>query len=388
VKKVITGNYALAYGAMLSKVDVVAAYPITPQTTVVEKLAQFQADGQMKTQYIHVESEHTAMAALISAAMVGARTFTATSAHGLLLMHEMLFWASGARTPVVMGNINRAIAPPWSVWADHTDSIAQRDTGWLQFFCENNQEVLDTVLIAYKVCEDKDILLPAMLSEDAFYLSHTSEPVDIYDQALVDEFLPPFDPPYKIDFDNPKLYGSLVPPVLYMEFRYKIFEAMNASKGKLKSVYAEFEKKFGRRYHDLELYGCEDADVVLLGAGTLAATAKEVVDEMKKAGKRVGFARLRTFRPFPTEEIRELAKNVDVLGVLDRSYTFGYGGAFFGEVGGVLANSSDRPILKSYIVGIGGRDITPKTIEKIFDNALMIKEKGLDREEEWIDLKV
>jgi 2-oxoisovalerate ferredoxin oxidoreductase alpha subunit len=388
MKKVITGNYALAYGAKCAKVDVIAAYPITPQTTVVEKLADFLSKGEMKTQYLHVESEHSAMAALISASLCGARTFTATSSHGLLLMHEMLFWASGARTPVVMGNINRAIAPPWSVWADHTDSIAQRDTGWLQFFCQNNQEVLDTILIAYKVCEDPEVMLPALLSEDAFYLSHTYESVDIPEQALVDEFLPPFNPPEKVDFDDPKLYCALVPPHLYMEFRYKIFEGMEKARGKLKIVQKEFERKFGRKYENLELYGCEDADVVLMGAGTLSSTALEAVDSLRKEGKRVGFARLRTFRPFPTEELRELAKNVKVMGILDRSYTFGYGGAFFGEVGGVLANADTRPILKNYIVGIGGRDITPKTIEKIFNNALEIQKSGLDKEEEWIDLKV
>lgn len=387
MKKVITGNYAMAYGAKVSKAEVIAAYPITPQTTVVEKLAEFLANGEMECQYIHVESEHTAMAALISASMCGARTFTATSAHGLLLMHEMLFWASGARAPIVMGNINRAIAPPWSVWADHTDSVAQRDTGWMQFYCENNQEVLDTMIMAYKVCENHDVLLPALLTIDAFYLSHTYEPVDIPEQSLVDEFLPPFDPPEKLDVDNPKFFGSLVPPPLYMEFRYKILEAMERGKEKIKTVANEFEKTFGRKYEDLELHGCEDADVVLIGAGTLASTAKMTVDNLRKEGKKVGFARLRTFRPFPADEIRALAKNVRVLGVLDRSYTFGYGGAFFGEVGGVLANSNSRPVLKNYIVGIGGRDVTPKTLENIYNNAIEIQHKGLDKEEEWVDLK-
>ena len=387
MKKVITGNYALAYGAKAARAEVVAAYPITPQTTVVEKLADFVASDEMKTQYIHVESEHSAMASLISASMCGARTFTATSAHGLLLMHEMLFWASGARAPIVMGNINRAIAPPWSVWADHTDSVAQRDTGWMQFFCENNQEVLDTVIMAYKVCEDRDVLLPAMLSEDAFYLSHTYEPVDIPEQSLVDDFLPPFEPPQKLDVDNPKFFGSLVSPPLYMEFRYKLLQAMEKAKEKLEAVSKEYEKIFGRRYENLELYGCEDADVVLMGAGTMASTAKEVVDDLKSQGKRVGFARLRTFRPFPAEEIKALAKSVDVLGIMDRSYTFGFGGAFFGEVGGVLANMNPRPILKSYIVGIGGRDVTPKTLVNMYDNALNIQKEGLDREEEWVDLK-
>ncbi len=227
-----------------------------------------------------------------------------------------------------------------------------------------------------------------MLSEDAFYLSHTYEPVDLPDQELVDEFLPPFDPPVRMEVEDPKFFGSLVPPPLYMEFRYKLLEAMERAKEKLRSVTLDFEKRFGRRWDDLELYRCDDADVVLMGAGTLASTAREAVDNLREEDKRVGFARLRTLRPFPAEEIKTLAKNVDVFGVIDRSYTFGYGGAFFGEVGGVLANMDSRPILKSYITGLGGRDVTPKTVEKIFANGLEIQKKGLDKEEEWIDLKV
>jgi 2-oxoisovalerate ferredoxin oxidoreductase alpha subunit len=388
-KKVITGNYASSYGAKLARVQVIAAYPITPQTTVVEKIADFVAAGEMETQYVKVESEHSAMAACITASQTGARTFTATSAHGLTLMHEMLIWASGARTPVVMTNVNRAMAPPWSVWADHLDSVAQRDTGWIQYYCESVQEVLDTIITAYKVSEDREVLLPALLTLDAFYLSHTYETVDMPDQDKVDEFLPSFDPPYKLDVDDPHLFGSLsFPHQYYMEWRYQIKEAMGRARDKILEVDREYEKIFGRSHGGLlDLYRCDDAEVVLVAAGTMASTIREVVDQYREKGHKVGLARLRVFRPFPAEEMRELAKKVHVLGVLDRSYSFGYGGAFFAETGGALYNIPEKPVLKNYVVGIGGRDVTPKTIEGILDNALSLQEKGLDKEIEWIELK-
>ncbi len=390
VKKVITGNYASSYGAKLARTQVIAAYPITPQTSVVEKIADFVASGEMDTQYIKVESEHSAMAACITASQTGARTFTATSAHGLTLMHEMLIWASGARTPVVMTNVNRAMAPPWSVWADHLDSVAQRDTGWIQYYCESNQEVLDSIIMAYKVGESRDVLLPSLLNLDAFYLSHTYETVDIPDQEEVDKFLPSFDPPYKFDVEDPHLFGSLsFPHQYYMEWRYQISLSMEKARGKLLEVEAEFEKVFGRSHGGLlDLYRCEDAEVVLIAAGTMASTIREIIDRYRDRGEKVGLARLRVFRPFPVKEVRELAKKVDVIGVLDRSYSFGYGGAFFAETGGALYNSPDKPILKNYVVGIGGRDVTPATVSGILDNALSLKEKGeLDKEIEWIELK-
>lgn len=389
VKSVITGNYASSYGAKLARAQVIAAYPITPQTSVVEKIAEFVADGQMDTQYIKVESEHSAMAACITASQTGARTFTATSAHGLTLMHELLIWASGARTPVVMTNINRAMAPPWSVWADHLDSVAQRDTGWIQYYCESNQEVLDTIITAYKVGESREIMLPSMLTLDAFYLSHTYETVDIPEQEEVDKFLPRFDPPYKFDVEDPHLFGSLsFPHQFYMEWRYQIALAMERAREKILEIDKEFQTMFGRNHGGLlDLYRCDGAEVVLIAAGTMASTIREVVDQLRNEGENVGLARLRVFRPFPVKEVRELAEKVDVLGVLDRSYSFGYGGAFFAETGGALYNHPDKPVLKNYVVGIGGRDVTPKTVRGIFENALKLKEKGLDKEIEWIELK-
>jgi 2-oxoisovalerate ferredoxin oxidoreductase alpha subunit len=389
-KSVITGNYASSYGAKLAKAQVIAAYPITPQTSVVEKIAEFVASGEMEAQYIKVESEHSAMAACITASQTGARTFTATSAHGLTLMHEMLIWASGARTPVVMTNVNRAMAPPWSVWADHLDSVAQRDTGWIQYYCESNQEVLDSIIMAYKVGEDRDVLLPSFLTLDAFYLSHTYETVDIPDQDKVDAFLPSFDPPYKFDVDDPHLFGSLsFPHQFYMEWRYLISLAMEKAREKILETEAEFKKVFGRSHGGLlDTYRCDNAEVVLIAAGTMASTIREVIDQYRDKGEKVGLARLRVFRPFPVKEVRELAEKANFIGVLDRSYSFGYGGAFFAETGGALYNHHDKPLIKNYVVGIGGRDVTPATVSGILDNALSLKEKGeLDKEIEWIELK-
>ncbi len=236
MRMVMTGNYASAYGAKLARAEVIAAYPITPQTSIVEKLAEFVATGELKAKFIPVESEHSAMAACIAAQTAGARTYTATSSHGLTLMHEVLMWASGARLPIVMTNVSRAMAPPWSVWVDHMDSIAQRDTGWLQFFCQSNQEVLDTIIMAYKVCESAGVMLPAMIIEDAFILSHTSEPVDVPEQELVDSFLPSYSPDLKIEVGKARGFGSLVKPDQYMEFRYKAMLAMREAHDRILRV--------------------------------------------------------------------------------------------------------------------------------------------------------
>jgi 2-oxoisovalerate ferredoxin oxidoreductase alpha subunit len=388
-KKLINGNYAAAYGAKLARAEVIAAYPITPQTAIVEQVADFVASGEMKAKYVCVESEHSAMAACIAAGSAGARTFTATSSQGLLLMHELLHWATGARIPVVMVNVNRAVAPPWSVWADQTDSIAQRDTGWMQFYSESTQEELDTVIMSYKISESKDIMLPSFTTEDAFFLSHTYEPVEIPAQELVDGFLPPFSPEIKLDVDNPRGFGSLsMPHQWYMELRYLIAEAMDRARSRIYAVEKEWKELTGRSYGGLlDEYRTEDADVVLMNAGTAASTIREVIDKLRKQGKKVGLARIRSFRPFPTEELRALGRRVHTIGVMDRCYTFGDGGPFFTEVKSALYNLKDRPAVKGFVVGVGGRDITMKTVEKLYDNLYKIRSSGLDTEKEWIDLK-
>lgn len=386
--RIVTGNYSSAYGAKLARAEVVSAYPITPQTEVVEKISEFVADGEMDTEFIKVESEHSAMASCIAASTAGARAYTATSAHGLALMHEMLMWAARARLPVVMTNVNRAMGPPWSVWADHLDTIAQKGSGMLQFFCENNQEVLDSVLMAYKICEDEDIRLPGMIVEDAFILSHTREPVEIYDQEKVDEFLPEYDPDIKLDIDNPRGFGSLVMPDWYMDFAKKLEEAMEGAKEKIKEVNEEFEETFGRDPGGLiEEYKTDGVDVLMITMGSISGTSKDVIDELRDEGYNIGLARLRTFRPFPKEEIREIVKGVNVVGILDRSYSFGAAGDAAREIKEALYSDSSSPLIKNYIVGLGGRDLTPSILKKIMMDSIEVQDEGLDQEVEWVDLR-
>ncbi|MCK4472423.1 MAG: pyruvate ferredoxin oxidoreductase, partial [Anaerolineae bacterium] len=252
MEKVIMGNHAVSYGAKLARSQVIAAYPITPQTQIVEMLSDLCANGLLDAKFIKVESEHSAMAACIGASSAGARAFTATSSQGLALMHELLHWAAGARLPIVMANVNRAMGPGWSIWTEQTDSLAQRDTGWLQFYCESNQEVLDTVIQAFKIAER--VLLPTMLVLDAFVLSHTQEPVDIPDQELVDEYLPPYRARYKLDTRDPHAFNGLVTPAHYMELRYKMQKAMEEAVEVARQVDEEFREVFGHSYGLVEKY--------------------------------------------------------------------------------------------------------------------------------------
>ncbi|NJD98476.1 pyruvate ferredoxin oxidoreductase [Thermococcus sp. LS1] len=389
IRKVVSGNYAAAYAAKHARVEVVAAYPITPQTSIIEKIAEFIANGEVENlQYVAVESEHSAMAACIGASAAGARAFTATSAQGLALMHEMLHWASGARLPIVMVNVNRAMAPPWSVWDDQTDSLAQRDTGWMQFYAENNQEVYDGVLMSFKVAET--VNLPAMVVESAFILSHTYDIVEMIPQELVDEFLPPRKPLYTLtDFDKPFSVGALGTPADYYEFRYKIEKAMEEAREVIRKVGKEFGEMFGRDYSQMiELYRTDDADFVFMGMGSLMGTVKQAVDVLREEGYKVGAAKVRWFRPFPKDELYELAKNVKGIAVLDRNFSFGQEGILFNEAKGVLYNTDAHPIMKNYIVGLGGRDFTVNDVKKIADNMKAIIEKGeLDVEVDWYHLK-
>lgn len=365
--KVISGNHAASYGARDSRAEVIAAYPITPQTQVVELLSEFCADGTLDAKFIKVESEHSVMAACIGASAAGARAYTATSAHGLALMHEMLHWAANGRHPVVMANINRAMGPPWSIWTDQNDSLAQRDTGWLQFYCESNQEVYDTTMIAFKICEQ--VLLPGMLVMDAFILSHTYEPVEMPDQEEIDEFLPPFNPPYKMDLDDPHAFGALTTPEWYMELRYLIQEAHEKALKTARNVEAEFAKTFGRSYSVVEFYRCDDAEEAIVIAGSTASTAKDAVDIMRNQGRKIGLARVKLFRPFPNEEIRKLASKVNKLIVIDRNISFGNQGIFFNEIKACLCNEKNKPPVYGFIAGLGGRDMKIDDITGIVEQA-------------------
>ncbi|MCD6554241.1 MAG: pyruvate ferredoxin oxidoreductase [Anaerolineae bacterium] len=365
MKKVVTGNYAVSWGARLARAQVIAAYPITPQTSIIEKLATFCADGEMEARFIKVESEHSAMAACIGASAAGARAFTATSGQGLLLMHEVVHWAAGARLPIVMGVVNRAIGPGWNIWTDQNDTLSQRDTGWLQFYCETNQEVLDTTIQAVKIAET--VFLPAMVVLDAFLLSHTSEPVDIPDQAEVDAFLPPYRPELKLDLDDPRAFGALVLPSDYMEMRYKIQKAMERAVGVAEAVDHEWGERFGRSWGLVERYRLDDAEIALVTSGTVTGTSRVVVDELRDKGLKIGLLKVRMFRPFPHEKVRQALAGIEKVAVIDRNISFGDSGVFAQEVRAALYRADKRPPVFDFVTGLGGRDIVPATIREIVD---------------------
>jgi 2-oxoisovalerate ferredoxin oxidoreductase alpha subunit len=384
-----TANHIAGYAAKAARVKVVAAYPITPQTTVVEKIADFVESGEMDAEYIRVESEHSAMVALIGAAAAGVRTFTATSAHGLALMHEALHWASGSRLPIVMTVSNRAMGAPWSIWPDLSDSLSQRDTGWIQFYCADNQEVFDTIIQAYKLCEDEQVFLPAMVCLEGFILSHTYMPVKIPDQEKVDVFLAPYKSGWTLDINCPISHANLVSPEWYMEFRYMIQEAMENAKRLIPQIDKEYGKSFGFEHGGLiEKYQCEDADLIILTMGTMGSEAKIAVNNMRKEGLKVGSARVRVFRPFPTEEIVKLAEQAQMFTTIDRAISFGMEGFLATEIKASLLNQKDHPPVAGFIAGLGGRDVTFETIERIAKKSLKWMRDGkVEKEAEWVDLR-
>ncbi len=383
MKKIMTGNHTVSFAVKLGRAEVIAAYPITPQTEVVEKLSEIVANGELKAKFIKVESEHSAMAACIGASATGARAFTATSSQGLALMHEMLHWATGARTPVVMANINRSMGPPWNIWSEQTDSLSQRDTGWLQFYCENNQEILDTIVQAFKICEK--VSLPGMVVLDAFYHSHTSEPVDIPDQKVIDRFLPPYNPKYKLDVKDPHAFGGLTGPEWYYELRYKIQKAMMDSVNIIKEVGKEYGNITGRRYGLIEEYKTGGAKALLITSGALAETAKDAIDILRKRNKKIGLLRVRTFRPFPTEDLKKVIGKVEVAGVIDRNVSLGNEGIFFQEIKSALYNEKRRPAIYGFIAGLGGRDVS---VDEIIDIAEDISKRNFRKEITWVGAKI
>ena len=363
MKKIMVGNHAVSWGVMLARAEVIPAYPITPQTTIVEELSVLCADGRLKAKFIPVESEHSAMACCVGASAAGVRTFTATSGQGLALMHEMLHWASGARLPIVMANVNRALGSPWNIWGEQTDSLSQRDTGWLQLYCESNQEVLDTTIQAFKIAEE--IHLPVMLNLDAFFLSHTAEPVEIPEQKRVDDFLPRYQPEFRLDPKKPYSFGCLTPPEYFMEFRYKIQQSMLQGKEVSRRVDEEFGQSFGRNYGLIEAYRCDGADLILVTSGAIASTARVVVDALRQKGRKVGMVKVRLFRPFPQEELYAVLRDVEKVAVVDRNVSFGVGGIFAHELNAAFCNEKTRPPIFSYIAGLGGRDVTPQVLNDV-----------------------
>ena len=367
MERVISGNEAVAYGAMLSRVQVIPAYPISPQTTIVEALADFCAGGKLKADFVRVESEHSAMACCMGAASAGARAFTATSAQGLALMHEVLHWAAGSRLPIVMANVNRAMSAPWTMWCDQGDSLAQRDTGWLQFYCEDNQEVLDSIIMAYRISEK--VLLPSMVCLDGFILSHTYEQVDIPAAYEVDRYLPPYSPAFKLDVEEPHSFNGAFLPDVYMEQRVKLQETMEGAKKETRAAEEEFGRVFGRRYGVMEEYRAEDADVLLVTSGTITGTARVVVDGYRERGEKVGLLKMKMFRPFPTEEVRRALQKVRKVAVVDRNVSFGSTGIFAQEIRSAMHQHGEGTSVFGFIAGLGGRDVTPSVLEQIVEHA-------------------
>jgi len=370
-KRIVTGDYAAAYGALLCRPKLIAAYPITPQTFIVEHLSEFIADGKLDADYMAVESEHSAMSACIAAEATGVRTHTATSSQGLALMHEALFAAAGMSLPIVMPVVNRTLAAPIGICCEHNDTMPERDSGWLQAYCEDNQEVLDMVIQAYKIAEDERVLLPMMVCLDAFILSHTVEPIEFPDQKTVDAFLPPYKPKHAyLDPDDPMVIGSFSPPEFIQEVRYQTEMSMQRAREVIGEVTEEFADKFGREYGGLiDTYRMEDADVALMTIGTVTGTARDVVDTFREKGKKVGLVKLRFFRPFPTRELIEIAQKVKALGVYDRANSFGSGGPSWIETRHAVYGHANIPIL-GFLAGLGGRDVTPEDVGHMFNHVL------------------
>ncbi len=361
MKKVLSGNHASAVAAQLARAQVCAGYPITPATQVFEALAEMKSKGELAGEFIAAESEHSVMAALLGAASAGARTFTATSSHGLAYMHELLHWVAGARLPVVMVNVNRALAAPWNLWTDQTDSLSQRDTGWMQTYCSTNQEVLDSVLMSFKIAER--VMLPSMVVLDGFTLSHSYEPVDVPSQAEVDSFLPPFRPEFRLDPAQPMSFGALTGPKEYLRLRRRMAADMAEAEDAIEEVGRKFGGIFGRFYGQLDAYRCEDAQTVLVTSGAVGSTARAAVDALREKGFKAGNLRLRAFRPFPAKALRAFARRGMRLAVVDRNYSLGAGGIFASEIKAALY---PRPgvAVHGYVAGLGGGDITVELLQE------------------------
>jgi len=378
----LNGDEAVAFAAKQADVDVVAAYPITPQTIIVEKFSEYVANGEVNTEFVCTESEHSAMAACLAAAAVGARTFTASASAGLALMHEMLFVTSGCRAPVIMAIANRALSAPLNIHGDHSDAMAQRDSGWIQIYAENAQEVYDSMFQAFRIGEHLDVQLPVMVGLDGFTLSHTLENVQVLGDNVVKRFvgtrqLPTVlthdgrTVPYKLDPANPMTMGPVAMPNYYFEFKRQQEEAMRNALRIITQVHEEYGKLSGRYYGNglIEEYQIDDAEIAIVCIGSTAGTVKTVVDELRLNGVKAGLLRIRTFRPFPAEDIAKALAKVKAIAVMDRSMSFGgNGGAVYQETRHALYDFSTHPSIVNYIYGLGGRDTSPRQIRKVFED--------------------
>ena len=374
---------SIAIGEMvrMANADVIAAYPITPQTHIVEHLAELVANGELDAEYIPVESEHSAMSACLGASAAGARTFTATAGQGLELMHEVLYVASSMRLPVVMAVVNRALSAPLSVWGDHSDAMSCRDTGWIQIFTESGQDVVDNILCAFRIAEDQKVLLPVMVHLDGFHISHVIEPILLPESSDVDIFLPVNKYPLPLDPAKPVAMGDFGPPFIYTETKWAQEVNIKQSLDTIIKVWQEFGDKFGRHYYPVERYHSEDAKVLLLTMGSFSETAMTAIDKMRNEGSDVGLLKLRLWRPFPFDEIRRAVVKADVLIVLDRALSFGgLNGPVCSEIKAALYNEDKKPKIVSFVGGLGGRDITVDDFQEIVNRGIEIARKGSEHE--------
>jgi pyruvate ferredoxin oxidoreductase alpha subunit len=386
----LNGDEAVAYAAKQCDVDVVAAYPITPQTIIVEKFSEYVANGEVKTEFVCTESEHSALTACLSASTTGARTFTASASAGLALMHEMLFVTSGSRAPVVMAIANRALSSPLNIHGDHSDSMAARDSGWIQIYVENAQEAYDSIVQAFRIAEDTDVSLPILVGLDGFTLSHTLENVDVLLDEAVKEFvgerqLPNVlthegkTVPYKLDPNNPMTMGPIALQNYYFEFKRQQEEGMKNALKKIVDINKEYAGISGRSYGNglLDPYKLDDAEIIVVCAGSTSGTMKVTVDELRQEGIKAGLLRIRTFRPLPVEELRKALKNSKAIAVMDKSMSFGgLGGAIFHEIRHALYDEQKHPPIINYIYGLGGRDSSPRELRKIFEELVKITKTG------------
>ena len=381
------GSFAIAEAAKMARVDAVAAYPITPQTHIVERLAEMVANGDLDAEYIPVESEHSAMSACLGTSAVGARTFTATAGQGLELMHEVLFVASSLRLPIVMAVANRGLSGPLSVWGDHSDVMATRDCGWIQIFAENAQQAFDLVICAFRFAEDPTVLFPTMIHIDGFHLSHVIESLYLLEQEEVDKFLPEYHYPYALDPDKPLSIGAFGPPFIYTEAKKAQDVALRDSKKVILEVWRKFGELTGRHYSPVESYKTKDADVLLLNMGSFSETAMMAIDKMQAEGQKVGLVRLRLWRPFPFDELRQAVGKAKLLIVLDRSLSFGGPAPVCSEIQAALYPLETRPKVVGFIGGLGGRDISAEAFESLIRHGIDKAQQGKLDELEMIGVR-
>lgn len=370
-------SIAAAEVVALADVDVIAAYPITPQTHVVEHLSELVASGHLDAEFIPVESEHSAMSCCVGSAAAGARTFTSTSSQGYALMSEICYIASSLRLPIVMVTANRALSAPINIWNDHADMMMARDTGWIQTVAENGQEVVDLILHAFRVAEDHRVLLPVMVNMDGFILSHMIEPISLPEADEVKRYVPPYVPKLRLDPEKPVSIGPVGMPDVYTEAKKLHDEVLKGSKDVVVEAWQVFKSQFGREYKCVETYRSEDAEIVLITMGSISETAMTAIDQLRESGKKVGLVRIRLWRPFPVDELFDAIKGAKVLGVIDRAMTLnGVCGPVCAEVKSVLYDRGSRPYLHNYIAGLGGRDVTVDNFIEMVDQVAARAQRG------------